>query len=75
MGDILLAGSDAKTLENIFDEINRTLPCWGLQIAPEKLQSGDSLNYLGYKLGLQKIWPQKVQIRILIEIQGYFQYF
>lgn len=38
--------------------------CWGLQIAPEKkIQRGDSTNYPGYKIRLQKIQPQKIQIR------------
>jgi hypothetical protein len=32
------------------------LPCWELQLAPEKekIQRGDSINYLGYKIVLQK---------------------
>lgn len=28
-----------------------------------KIQKGEYINYLGYKIGLQKIEPQKVQIR------------
>ncbi|KAL6065033.1 hypothetical protein STEG23_028902 [Scotinomys teguina] len=63
MDDILLADSNADTLEKLFEEVKKILPCWGLQIAPEKIQKGDSSNYLGYKIGLQKIRPQKVQIR------------
>ena len=47
----------------MFEEVKKILPCWGLQIAPEKIQRGDSINYLGYKIGLQKIRPQKMQIR------------
>ena len=39
------------------------MPKWGLQIAPEKIQRGDSVNYLDYKIGLQKIRTQKTQIR------------
>jgi hypothetical protein len=35
---ILLADLDTDTLERLFDEIKKTLPCWGLQIAPEKIQ-------------------------------------
>ena len=46
----------------MFEEIKKILPCWGLQIAPEKKQR-DYINYLGYKIGLQKIRPPKVQIR------------
>ncbi|KAL6091369.1 hypothetical protein STEG23_030322 [Scotinomys teguina] len=63
MDDILLAYSNADTLERLFEEVKKILPYWGLQIAPEKIQKGDSINYLGYKIGLQKIRPQKVQIR------------
>ncbi|KAL6045981.1 hypothetical protein STEG23_001675 [Scotinomys teguina] len=63
MDDILLADSNADTLERLFEEVKKILPCWGLQIAPGKIQKGDSINYLGYKIGLQKIRPQKVQIR------------
>ncbi|KAL6087981.1 hypothetical protein STEG23_022841, partial [Scotinomys teguina] len=63
MDDILLADANADTLERLFEEVKKILPCWGLQIAPEKIQKGDSVNYLGYKIGLQKIRPQKVQIR------------
>ena len=33
-----------------------------MQIAPEKIQRGDSVSYLGYKIGLQKIRTQKAQI-------------
>ena len=34
------------------------------KIASEKkIQKGDSVRYLGYKVDLQKIQPQKVQIR------------
>ena len=63
MDDILLADSNINTLEKIFEGVRRILPTWGLQIAPEKIQRGDSINYLGYKINQQKIRPQKVQIR------------
>ena len=38
------------------------MPQWGLQITPEKIQRGDYVNYLGYRIGLQKIRTQKAQI-------------
>ena len=63
MDDILLADSKIETLEKMFEKVKEVLPRWGLQIAPEKIQKGDSINYLGYKIGLQKIRPQKVQSR------------
>ena len=36
MDDTILADSDINILERLFDEIRKTLPCWGLQITPEK---------------------------------------
>lgn len=44
----------------MFKKVKKVLPYWGLQIAPKKVQRGGSINYIGYKLGLQKIRPQKV---------------
>jgi hypothetical protein len=35
----------------------------GLQNGPEKLQRGEPVNYLGYKISQLKTQPQKVQIR------------
>ena len=63
MDDILLSDSNKDTLENMFEEVKKVLPRWGLQIAPEKIQRGDSINYLGYRIGLEKIRTQKAQIR------------
>ncbi|EGV93609.1 HERV-K_3q27.3 provirus ancestral Pol protein [Cricetulus griseus] len=63
MGDILLPDSNKETLECMFEIVKDVLSCWGLQIAPEKIQRGDSINYLGYKIDLQRIRPQKVPIR------------
>ena len=68
MDDSLLANSEINILERMFDEVNKqtnqkTLPCCGLQIDPEKIQRGDSLNYLGYRRSLQNVSPQKVQNR------------
>ena len=62
MDDILLSDSTIDTLERMFEEVKKVLPKWGLQIAPEKIQRGDSVNYLGYRIGLQKIRTQKAQI-------------
>ena len=63
MDDILLSYSNKDTLESMFEEVKKVLPRWGLQIAPEKIQRGDSINYLGYRIGLEKIQMQKAQIR------------
>ena len=63
MDDILLSDSNKDILESMFEEVKKVLPRWGLQIAPEKIQRGDSINYLGYRIGLEKIRTQKAQIR------------
>ena len=62
MDDIFLADSDKDVLENMLKVTQKVLPCWGLQFTPEKIQRGDSLSYLGYKINQQKNQPQKVQI-------------
>ena len=54
MDDILISDQNKDTLERLFEEVKIVLPKWGLQIAPEKIQRGDSVNYLGYKIGLQR---------------------
>ena len=63
MDDILLSYSSVDTSERMFEEVKKNLPCWRFQIALEGIRKGDSINYLGYKIGLQKIRPQKVKIR------------
>ena len=59
----MISDQNKDTLERLFEEVKIVLPKWGLQIAPEKIQRGDSVNYLGYKIGLQRIKTQKAQIR------------
>ena len=53
MDDILLDYSDTDNLEKMFKETKLLLFC-KLQIAPEKLQRSDSINYLHYKISQQK---------------------
>ena len=43
----------------MFEEVKKVLPGWGLQISSEKVERGNSINYLGYKIGLQKPRTQK----------------
>ena len=45
MDNILLSDSNIDTLERMFEKVKLVLPKWGLQIAPEKIQRGDSVNY------------------------------
>lgn len=59
---MILVDSDAYALEGIFDEIKKSLPFYGVQIASIKLQGRDNTNYLGYKINLQKFRSQKLQI-------------
>lgn len=55
MDDVLLADSEAVTLEKMFSETKRRLPYWGLQIASEKKkQSVDSILYLDYTINQKK---------------------
>ena len=63
MDDILLSDQNKDSLAMLFEEVKIVLPKWGLQNAPEKIQRGDSVNYLGYKIGLQRNRTQKAQIR------------
>ena len=46
----------------MFDEVKRSLLYGELQIAPEKTQRGDSINYLGYNVGLQKTQIRRHQL-------------
>ena len=62
MDDIWLADTNLDTLETLFEKLKKILPDWGLQISPEKGQRGYYINYLAYKIGLQKIRPQKVKL-------------
>ena len=45
MDDILLSNTNTDTLERMFEEVQKVLPKWGLQIAPEKMQREDSVNH------------------------------
>ena len=50
MDDILLSDSNMDILERMFEETQKVLTTCGLQIDPEKIQRGDPVNYLGYKI-------------------------
>lgn len=45
--DTLLADSNVDILETMFEELKKILTCWGLQIASERIQSADFIDYLG----------------------------
>lgn len=64
MNDILLAASYMNILKEIVDDVKKkNLLCWGWPITPEKVQRGDSINYLQYRISLWRVRPQKVQNR------------
>jgi hypothetical protein len=52
--DILQVDSDNNILGKIFDEVKRILPCWELQIAPEKKKIQRKESYLDYKIDIEK---------------------
>ena len=61
MDDILFADSNVDTLENMFEEVKKKIPLLGItNCSWKKIQRGDSIDCLGYKIGLQKIRSQKV---------------
>jgi hypothetical protein len=59
MDDILLAGKDPQDLLLCYWEIQQALSDKGLQIAPEKVQTQDPYNSLGFRLTDQAAFPQK----------------
>ena len=60
--DVLLAGKDPQDLLLCYRVVQQALAYKGLQIAPEKVQTQDPYNYLGFKLTDQAIFPQKIVI-------------
>ena len=62
MEDILLADSNMIPLKKMFEEMKK-ISCLEITKFSRKMQRGDSINYLGYKINPQKIRSQKTQIR------------
>ena len=62
MDDILLAGKDPQDLLLCYRNSQQALSDKGLQIAPEKVQTQDPYNYLGFRLTDQAVFPQKIII-------------
>ena len=62
MDDILLAGKDPQNLLLCYRNLQQPLSNKGLQIAPEKVQTQDPYNYLGFRLTDQDGFPQKIII-------------
>ena len=62
MDDILLAGNDPQNLLLCYRNLQQALSDKGLQIAPEKVQTQDPYNYLGFRLTDQAVFPQNIII-------------
>ena len=59
MDDILFSDSNADTLERMFEEVKKGYLNRDYKLFLKNKQMGDSVNYLGYKIGLQKIRTQR----------------
>ena len=62
MDDILLSGKDPQNLLLCYRNLQQALSYNRLQIAPEKLQTPDPYNHLGFRLTDQAVFPQKIII-------------
>jgi hypothetical protein len=62
MDDILLSGKDPQNLLLCYRNLQQALSDKELQIAPEKVQTQDPYNYLGFRLTDQAVFPQKIII-------------
>ena len=62
MDDILLAGKDSQDLLLCYRNLQQALSDKGLKIAPEKVQTQDPYNYLGFRLTNQPAFSQKILI-------------
>ena len=62
--DVLMAaGKDPQDLLLYCRDLQKALAEKGLQRAPEKIQTQDPYNYLGFRLTNQAVFPQKIVIR------------
>jgi hypothetical protein len=60
--DVLLVGKDPQDLLLCYRDLQTALSDKGLQIAPEKVQTQDPYNYLGFRLTNQVVFPHKIVI-------------
>lgn len=63
MDDILLTAKNEEILDLAYGDLVKLLEGKGLIIAPEKVQKGNLVNYLGTKVSPYIIIPQKVELR------------
>lgn len=63
MDDILLAEKTETLLDQAYEELVQILRGKGLYIAPEKVQRGEVVNYLGACIKPMEVVPQKLELR------------
>ncbi|KFQ99523.1 hypothetical protein N306_09305, partial [Opisthocomus hoazin] len=62
MDDILLAAETQNVLLTAFAKLESSLKIYGLQIAPEKVQTEQPWKYVGWKLFTSQVFPQPLRI-------------
>jgi len=62
MDNILLAAETQNVLLTAFAKLESSLKTYGLQIAPEKVQTEQPWKYLGWKLFISRVFPQPLCI-------------
>lgn len=63
MDDILLSAHKEKMLDEAYSLVITQLRKWNLVVAPEKIQKDSVVNYLGTKITIDSVTPQKIHIR------------
>ena len=63
MDDVLLSAPSMTLLEQVLGDLSMNLETRGLYLAPEKIQKGDSISFLGAVINKTTIIPQKIEIR------------
>uniref|UniRef100_A0A8C4M0W2 Uncharacterized protein n=1 Tax=Equus asinus asinus TaxID=83772 RepID=A0A8C4M0W2_EQUAS len=63
MDDLLLAHQDRSYLQQVLQETVKALTLYGLQVAPEKIQTNPPINYLGRVIHTDLVTPQNIQLR------------
>jgi hypothetical protein len=57
--DVLMAGKNPQDLLLCYRNLQKALADKGLKIAPEKIQTQDPYNYLGFRLTNQGVFPRR----------------
>ena len=64
MDDVLLTAKTEEYLHSAYIALVKELQRWKLYIAPEKVQQDQVVSYLGARISLTGVQPQKVQLRL-----------